>query len=514
MTSRPVARRRAIPLLLGLTLAISVLHPAESAGQSTSAVDLPVVEHVLGNGMRFLLLPRRGAPTVSFVLQYRVGSVNETLGSTGIAHLLEHLLFKGTTTIGTRNLQAERALFRRMDLLQDRVMQERSRGTEADTVRLAELSKRIAVLEDSAQAHVVTGEYDRIYTENGAHNFNATTTNEYTSYFVELPSNRARLWFVMEADRIMNPVFREFYAERDVVAEERRSRVETVPSGILYEAHMAAAFPTHPYGVPVIGHMSDIQRLTRQQAETYHRRFYAPNNAVATIVGDIEPDSVVAWAEEYFGQIPLGDEPAPILAVERPQGVERRVEVALEAQPQLRIGWRTVSVHHADAPPLAMLAYLLAGGRTSRLHRRLVLEDRLATFVSAGGTPGLLYPALFAIDASPRSPHTTLEMEEVIYQELDRLKEVPPGEEELLRLKNRMEAGEVRGLRSNLGLAMQLALSASLFNDWKALFRLDQRLLEVTPEDIQRVVRSYFTRSNRTVATLVTAPAENREDHR
>ncbi len=514
MTSRSVARRRAMPLLLGLALAISVVVPSDSAGQSTSAVDLPVVEHVLGNGMRFLVLPRRGVPTVSFVLQYRVGSVNETPGSTGIAHLLEHLLFKGTTTIGTRNLEAERALFRRMDLLQDSAIQEIGRGTEAGTARLAGLSNRIGVLEDSAQAHVVTGEFDRIYTENGARNSNATTTNEYTNYFVELPSNRAQLWFVMEADRIMNPVLREFYAERDVVAEERRSRVETNPSGILYEAHMAAAFPTHPYGVPVIGHMSDIQRLTRQKVEAYHRRFYAPNNAVATIVGDIEPDSVVAWAEKYFGQIPAGEEPAPILAVERPQGMERRVEVALEAQPQLRIGWRTVSVHHADAPPLAMLAYLLAGGRTSRLHRRLVLEDQLATFVSAGGAPGLLYPALFTIDASPRSPHTTLEMEEAIYQELDRLKEVPPREEELRRLKNQMEAGEVRGLRSNFGLAMQLALSASLFGDWKALFRFDQRLLEVTPEEVQRVVRGYFTPSNRTVAAVVTAPVENREDHR
>jgi len=514
MISSPVAPRRAIPVLLGLALAISVLDPAESAGQSTSAMDLPVVEHVLDNGMRFLVLPRRGVPTTSFVLQYRVGSVNETPGSTGIAHLLEHLLFKGTTTIGTRNLEAERALFRRMDLLQDSAIQEIRHGTEVDTVRLAALSKRIAVLEDSAQAHVVTGEFDRIYTENGARSSNATTTNEYTNYFVELPSNRAQLWFVMETDRIMNPVFREFYAERDVVAEERRSRIETDPSGILYHAHMAAAFPTHPYGVPVIGQMSDIQRLSRRKVEAYHRSFYAPNNAVATIVGDIEPDSVVAWAERYFGQIPTGDEPAPVLAVEQPQGLERRVEVAFNAQPQLRIGWRTVSVHHADAPPLAMLAYLLSGGRTSRLHRRLVIEDQLATFVSAGRAPGLLYPALFAVDASPRSPHTTLEMEEAIYQELDRLKEVPPREEELRRLKNQMEAGEVRRLRSNFGLAMQLALSASLFDDWKVLFRFDERLLEVTPEDIQRVVREYFTPSNRTVATLVNVPAETEEVHR
>ena len=510
MTSRTAASRRTIPLLLALALS----HPAEGAGQSTSPVDLPVVEHLLGNGMRLVILPQRGVPTVSFVLQYRVGSVNEAPGSTGIAHLLEHLLFKGTTTIGTRNLEAERDLFRRMDLLHDSATQAIKGGTEADTARLSELSERIEALEDSAQAHVVSGEFDRIYTENGARNSNATTTNEYTNYFVELPSNRAKLWFVMEADRILNPVFREFYAERDVVAEERRSRLETDPSGILYESHMAAAFQTHPYGVPVIGHMSDIQSLTRQKAEAYHRRFYAPNNAVAAIVGDIEPDSAVAWAERYFGQIPMGDEPAPVVTVERPQGMERRVEVTMDAQPQLRIGWRTVSVHHADAPPLSMLAYLLAGGRTSRLHRRLVLEDQLATFVSAGGAPGYLYPALFAIDASPRSPHTALEMEEAIYQELDRLKVDPPGEEELRRLKNQMEAGEVRGLRSNFGLAMQLALSASLFDDWKALFRFDQRLLEVTPEDIQRVVRSYFTASNRTVATVVTSPGEWEEGDR
>ncbi len=478
--------------------------PPAGADPGAPGLDLPVVEHTLDNGMRFLVLPTEGAPTVSFVVQFAVGGVNEVLGNTGIAHVLEHMLFKGTTTVGTTDLEAELALFERMDALHDSVLLALGRQPRPDSVRAAQLARRIRELEDSARAHVVSNEMDRILSSNGARSLNATTDYESTTYFVQLPANRARLWFVLESDRMQNPVFREFYTERDVVTEERRMRVETSPGGLLYEAHLGTAFQMHPYGVPVVGYMSDLQALGRADVEAYYRRYYGPNNAVVAIVGDLEPDSVVAWADAYFGRIPPGDVPPPVLAAEPPQRGERRVEVAFDAEPQLRIGWHVGSVFHDDAPALTMLSYLLTGGRTGRLYRRLVVEDRLATFVSASPAPGSRYPRLFVIQATPRAPHTAAEVERAVYEELDRLGAEPPDPSDLERVRRQLEAADIRRLRSNLGLAFQLAGSASLFGDWRTTFRLSQRIRDVTPGDVARVVRANLQAENRTVATLVT----------
>jgi predicted Zn-dependent peptidase len=507
-------RARDLGSIAALVLAATMVHSGSAAAQAPAAPrsgreawgeHLPVVEHTLGNGMRFVILPRPGAPTVSFVVQFEVGGVNESLGFTGTAHLLEHMLFKGTTTVGSSEVDRERELFARMDAAQDSIHAERAAGTKNDPHRVERLEQRIAELEDSARTLVVSNEFDRILSRNGARGLNATTSYESTSYFVELPANRARLWFVLEADRMRNPVFREFYTERDVVMEERRTRVETSPGGLLYEAHMGAAFQMHPYGVPVIGYLSDLESLTRRRVEEYYRRYYGPNNAVVAIVGAVDPDSMVTWAEAYFAGVPPGDEPPALLAREPEQRGERRVVVEYDAEPQVRIGWHVVSTLHPDMPALSMLAYLLTGGRTSRLYRRLVLDDRVATSVSASTAPGARYPQLFVIDAFPRSPHTTQELEAATYEELERLKREAPAESELEKVRNQLEASRIRRLQSNLGLAFQLAGSVALWDDWRETFRLTRRLQGVRPPDIQRVAREYLTRSNRTVATLIRA---------
>ena len=479
-------------LLLGST------HGA-GAQSPTPGERLPVREVTLDNGLRLLVLPRPGAPTVSFVVQYDVGSVQEHLGITGIAHLLEHLLFKGTTSVGTRDVASERALFAVMDVAQDTLVRARARGDSAEVDRL---EGRISALEDSARTFVVPNEFDRILSRAGARGLNATTTSEATTYFVELPSNRTELWFVLEGDRMANPVFREFYTERDVVMEERRMRVETSPGGLLYEAHLAAAFNEHPYGVPVVGYMSDLQNLGRPQVEAYYRRYYAPNNAVVAVVGDVDPDRVVGWARRYLGALPRGEEPPRVLAREPEQRGERRVEILWDAEPSVRIGWHVPSATDPDAPAVALLSSLLTGGRTSRLHRRLVQQDRLATGVFASLGPGDRYPQLFQLDASPQAPHTSAEVEEAIYEEIARLAEEGPTETELIRVRNQIEAGRVRRLQSNLGLAFQLAESSTLFGDWRATFRLPERLAAVTTDEVRRVAATYLTRANRTVATL------------
>lgn len=477
--------------------------PSEARAQATPGEGLPVVEHTLDNGMRLLILPRSSSPTVSFVVQYEVGGVNEVLGSTGIAHLLEHLLFKGTTTIGTRNYPAEQALFAEMDAIQDTILMLRSRVADHDTAGIGALNGRIRTLEDRARTHVVANEFDLVLSTAGARGLNATTDSESTTYFVELPSNRVRLWFIMESDRMRNSVFREFYSERDVVAEERRMRVDTQPFALTYQAHMATAFRVHPYGVPVVGYMSDVQSLTRRQVVDYYRRFYGPNNAVVAIVGNVDPDQIIGWAEEYFGGIPAGEAPRPVLAREPEQRGERRTEIEFDAEPLVRMGWHVVDNLHDDMPALVMLTSLLTGGRTSRLYQRLVVRERLATSVTSSMGPGSRFAQLFSISAVPRAPHSTLDIEAVVYEELDRLAAQPPEDVDLQRVRNQVEAGNFRRLTSNLGLALQVAGSASLYGDWRASFRFSRRLQAVTPNDVSRVVRTHFTRKNRTVATLV-----------
>ncbi len=477
-----------------------LLTPALASAQLSPGERLPVRSLTLGNGMRLVILPRSGAPTVSFVVQYGVGGVNERLGTTGIAHLLEHMLFKGTTTVGTRNVDAELALFPGMDAAHDSLVRARSSGDSATVRRLDQL---IGELEDSARAFVEANEFDRILTRAGAQGLNATTTNGSTIYFVELPSNRTELWFALEADRLLNPVFREYYSERDVVTEERRMRVETSPGGVLYEAHLAAAFTMHPYGVPVVGYMADLEVLSRSDVETYYRRFYGPNNAVVAIVGDIDPDRVERWARDYLGPIPGGETPDAVTAVEPKQLGERRVVVEWDAEPALRIGWHVPAGVHDDAPALAILTSLLTGGRTSRLHRRLVIEDQIAGGVFSSLGPGSRYPQLLQIDTSPLAPHTTEELERAIYEEIARLASDGPAPNELERVRNQIAAGSIRRMQSHLGLAFQLAESVSLFGDWTETFRFSAQLRAVTADDVQRMARLYLTQQNRTVATLV-----------
>ncbi|HSR42390.1 MAG TPA: pitrilysin family protein, partial [Longimicrobiales bacterium] len=415
--------------------------------------------------------------------------------------LLEHLLFKGTTTIGTIDVESERPLFAAMDAAQDSLLMAPPTGWDEPVA--ARLRDRIEGMQEAARTYVVPNEFDRILTESGARDMNATTGYEATSYYVRLPANRAELWFALEADRMVNPVFREFYTERDVVAEERRTRVDADPGGRLLEAFYAAAYRVHPYGRPVIGHMDDIQTHTRAEVAEYHGRYYRPNNAVMAVVGDIDPDRMVELARRYFGPIPPGDAPPPVTAEEPPQRGERRIRVPFEAEPEVVAGWHVPPGDHPDAPALDVMARVLAGGRTGRLYRRLVVNEGLATSVSATVGPGFRGPRLLMITAQPLAGTTTAELEAAIYEELRRLAEEPPTDLELARVRNQIEASDVRRLASNLGLAFQLTSSVAYHGDWKETFRAGARLGRVTAGDVERVARRYLTADNRTVAVLV-----------
>jgi len=491
-----------------LTAALALaLGTAPLAAQQPSAGErLPVVKYVLPNGMTFLLLRKEGAPTVSFVTQFRAGGVDEWTGISGTAHLFEHMLFKGTPTLGTRDYAAEQRMFPRIDTVADSLTAEFRKGASADTTVMARLRARLRALEDSARQYVVSNELDRVLTENGAQNLNASTSNDGTNYYFALPANRAELWFVLESDRVRNPVLREFYSERDVVMEERRLRVETQPMGLLREEFSEAAFRVHPYGRPVVGFASEVQTLSRNAVLEYFHKYYGPNNAVVAITGDIDTTQMKRWADQYFANIPAGEPYRPVVTQEPPQHGERRIEVEYDANPFVLIGYHVPNAVHADAPALRVLASILTGGRTSRLVQRLVVRDHWAAQVSAGQAPGARYPRLFMFGAAPIAPHTTQEIEGAIYEELERLQREPPTDFEMQRIRNSAEYGSLSRLDNAFYLAIQLASSEALWNDWTRTFRDDGAVQRVTAEDVQRVARTYFSRTNRTVATLVRPP--------
>ena len=498
-------RRAIVPVLataLGLAPQAALGAQAPPDDPPVPGTQLPVVAHTLGNGMTFLVLERRQSPTVALVVHYPVGSVNEHLGNTGIAHVVEHMLFKGTEEIGTNNRALEAPLLAAIDAARDSMVAEAARS-RSDPASVRRLGARVAALEDSARAYVISNEFDHILSTEGAQGLNATTSHEATRYFVELPANRIELWFALESDRMANPVFREFFTELDVVREERRMRLESSPGGILQAAFLATAFQVHPYGVPVIGHAADLDAMTRPQAVEYFQSYYGAGNAVAAIVGDVDADNVIRLAEEYFASVLAGREPPPVLAREPVQSGERRITVEFEAEPRLLMGWRAVSILHEDAPALSMLASLLTAGRTTRLYRRLIAGDRSAIQVAAYLGPGTLHPRLFTISAVPRSPHTTEEIERAILEEIEAIRDTAPDQQALTRIQNQYRAGEFRRLSSNLQLALQIAESEASLGDWRETFRLSRRMADVTPEDVQRVARQYLNPSTRTVAVMV-----------
>ena len=463
-----------------------------------------VVEKTLSNGLTVLMVERHQAPTISFQVTYRVGSVNEHSGITGVAHLYEHMAFKGTERLGTSDYQKEKPILESLESLNREVTLEKAKGSKADPSRLKALDEKFKALEQEGEKWVVTNELGELYDRNGAVGFNASTGRDVTSYVVSLPANRLPLWMAIESDRMAHTVLREFYKEREVVLEERRRSVETNPGGKLYEAFLSAAFAAHPYGYPTLGWPSDVRSLSATETERFFKTYYAPNNTVIAMVGDFKPAEVIPMLEQYFGAIPAGPPPPQVVTVEPPQPGERRVEVEDEANPQVLIGYHKPALDHPDDPVFDVIDSLLSLGRTSRLYKKLVEEKKIA--IGAGsnsGTPGSRFPSLFTVSAIPRAPHTTAEVEAAIYEELERLKHEPPTRKELEKVIANLNADLVRSLQSNSGLASQLAYFQAVAGDWRYILRNRDEITKVTGEDVMRVARAYFTKKNRTVATLV-----------
>ncbi len=473
-------------------------------GVSAQSLADRVIEHTLSNGLRVLMVERHQVPTISFQIMYRVGGANEVNGKTGIAHLYEHMAFKGTEKIGTNNYSEEKKVLAQIERVNESIIQEQRKGIRADAERIAALTRQRETLQEEARQYVIPNELAEIYDRNGAVGFNASTGKDFTNYIVSFPANRLPLWIAMESDRMANPVMREFYKERDVVMEERRRSVETNPGGKLYETFLATAFSAHPYGNPILGWPSDEQNLSATETAEFFKTYYGPSNTVISMVGDFKADAVLPLLEAAFGKIPAAPVPPRVITEEPPQRGEKRAEVEDEANPQLMIGYHKPNLHHPDDPVFDVIDSLLSMGRTARLYKKLVVEKKIAVSISArSGSPGARFANLFTISATPRAPHTTREVEAAIYEELERLRTEGPTQMELEKVITNIDASLIRSLRSNSGLASQLAYFETVAGDWRYTLRNRDAIAKVTAEDVKRVVRTYFKKKNRTVVTLV-----------
>lgn len=496
-------RLRSAPrLALGLLAFLSLLPGALRADEAGSLAGR-VREHRLSNGMTVLALRRPGAPTVSLQMTFLAGGVDEPSGRTGMAHLLEHLLFKGTTRLGTRDWAREAPLLAELEATGTALDEERRRGDTADPVRVQTLRSRLEVLQGEHRPLVVKDEIDGIYTRAGASGFNAFTTADLTSYIVSLPSNRLELWAAIESERMGDPVLREYYAERDVVAEERRQRYDADPGGRLYEALLSAAFVAHPYGRPVIGWPSDLETLEVRDTREFFRAYYGPDNAVVAAVGDVDPDAFFALMDRTFGVLPARGKPRRLVTVEPPQPGPRRVEVLFDAEPRLIAAYHKPTLPHRDDYVLDVIESLLTEGRSSRLVRELVDRQRVAVSIDAvNGTPGARYPSLFAIFLTPAAGIEPARAEAALDAELRRLAEEPPARSELEGVTRRLEANRVKRLLSNRALASQLAYFQTVAGDWRYVEEHPRVLATITPEEVSEVTRRTFAARNRTLAWL------------
>jgi predicted Zn-dependent peptidase len=469
-----------------------------------------VIEHTFKNGMKLLMVERHTSPTVSAWIRFRVGSVDERSDERGLAHLLEHMLFKGTTTLGTTNYASEKPLLDKIEQTAQTLIAEQARKDKADPTRIAELEKQLKAREAEAGKFVIKDEFFELYSKNGGVGYNAFTSRDGTTYLINLPANKLELWAAIESDRMQNAVLREFYTERAVVMEERRRSVDANPESKLWETFVAASYLAHPYGQPTIGWMSDIETLTCTKAERFFHAYYGPHSAIVAIVGDIDPTATIALVERYFGAIPPGLKPATVTTDEPKQTGERRIELVADSEPTLMIGFHKPAINAPDDYVFDIITSILGQGRTSRLHKKLVIEKQLATDIGVFDAPGSRFPNLFVLDATPRTPHTVQEVESAILDELERLKTEPVSARDLQRVLNRIEFEEARRMGTNGGLARNLTEYEAVAGSWRYMAEYRRKVAAVTPADIQRVAREYFTRENRMVGFITKKEGEGK----
>ena len=482
------------------------------------AQQVPVKEHYLSNGMKVLLLERHDAPSISGGWVARVGSVNERPGITGIAHLFEHMMFKGTPKIGTKDYQKDLKIIAEQERVRDAMrLEERKmramwrKGEITDlqdpdqkTDAWKKLNEEFDKLMEEHRKVIVKNEFDRIYTANGGSRMNAYTSYDHTAYFITVPANKLELFMWMESGRLLEPVFREFYAERDVVFEERRMRTESTPLGKFFESFSSLFWESHPYSWPIIGWPSDIPAISKKQADEFYATYYMPQNLTLVLVGDFKSEETLVTAEKYFGRLKKGKGDVPdVVTLEQPQKAEKRFYAEAETNPNVDIYWHTPAFGHKDTYPLSVLAQVLST-RTGRLHKELVLGKKMATDTWAW-QGARKYAGEFNMGGEVTEGNTPEQVEGEIYKLVEELKTKPVPTKELQKVKNNFAAAEYRRLSSNHPILMQIMRSEGLGN-WREINEAGPKLQAVSAEDLQRVAKKYFTKENRAVAIYTRKP--------
>ncbi|HET9839986.1 MAG TPA: pitrilysin family protein [Candidatus Angelobacter sp.] len=472
--------------------------------QDIASFEKRITVKKLPNGLTVLIMERPEAPVFSFYTHVDVGSVQESSGITGLAHMFEHMAFKGTHEIGTKDWPKEKLALEKVERAYAAYSHENLKEVGRDPKKVAELEKAWQDAVADADQYSVPNQFPEIVESQGAVGLNASTDRDETVYFYSFPQNRLELWAYLESERFLEPVMREFYKERDVVYEERRMSVDSSPQGRLFEQFLATAYVAHPYRRPVVGWPSDLHAFSATDAINFFHKYYVPSNIVVAVVGDVKAAEALPIIAKYFGRLPAAPAPEPLRTKEPPQESLRSVVIHDRSQPMYIEGYHRPDFRDPDDSVYDVLSDLLSKGRTSRLYRSLVRDKRIAITAQGGTFPGVKYPSLFYFFAEPTQGHTAEAMAGPIHDEIERLKTQDVSDEELESIKVRAKADLIRGLGNDQGLAFQLGEYQALYGDWRELFRQIDNLDKVTKADIRRVANKTFREENRTVAVIET----------
>jgi predicted Zn-dependent peptidase len=496
---RPMLRLYALVALAFLIL--SVLATA----QDIASFEKRITVKKLPNGLTLIICERPEAPVFSFFTMVDAGSAQDPMGKTGLAHMFEHMAFKGTDKIGTTDYTAEKPALEKVETAYTAYIAERDKSVGRDEAKLKELEKAWKDAIAAADKYVVANQFGKIIEQSGGQDLNAFTDYDETGYHYSLPENRLELWAYLESERFLHPVMREFYKERNVVIEERRLRTDSNPTGRLLEQFDAMSFEAHPYHRPTVGWMSDLNTFSATDAKNFFDKYYVAANMVVAVAGDVKASQAMPILEKYFSRLPASHKPDETTTTEPPQNSERKVVLKEKSQPLYLEGYHRPDYRTKDDAVYDAITDLMSEGRTSRLYRALVRDKKIAAF-SAGfsGLPGTKYPHLFAFYAYPLPGHSTQEVADAIHVEIERLKKEDISDDELKMIKTRTKANLIRGLAENEGLATQLTIFETRYGDWRELFRSVDRIDKVTKADIRRVANETFNDTNRTVGVIET----------
>ena len=467
---------------------------------------------VLNNGLTVIVCRRAEAPVFSFYTLVDAGAAQDPQGESGMAHMFEHMAFKGTDRIGTTDYAKEKLALARVESAYAAYDREDRRGAGRDAQKVQKLKAAFDEAVKDADQYVIKNRFGEIIEREGGSGLNANTSLDSTNYFYSLPANRLEVWAYLESSRFRHPVVREFYKERDVVHEERRLRIDSSPIGRMVEQFLAAAYTAHPYGRSGVGWPSELDHLTATEADQFFHQYYVPSNTVIALVGDLKPEEVFPLVEKYFGPWTAAPKPAPMTTIEPAQFAERKVVLKQNSQPFYLEGYHRPDYHDPDDAVYDAISSILSQGRTSRLYRSLVRDRKIAAAAFGfSGFPGQKYPGLFTFFAVPVPGHSPEELGQAFHEEIGKLLNQDVTDEELQLVKTRAKADLLRSLASNQGLAQQLAFFQTRYGDWRELFRDVERIDKVTKADVRRVANQTFVESNRTVAIIenVTAPKKD-----